>query len=140
MGNEIRQNRISLRLQIADDLPAVQVDRVQLQQVMLNLIMNAIEAISAAGGARRDIVIRCKMGGENSVRVSFEDSGIGIDPARLDRLFETFYTTKPEGMGIGLAISRSIVETHGGQMHAAPLSPRGALIEFTLPIRRGTMR
>ena len=130
--SEIERNRIAVRTELHVDLSAVWGDRVQLQQVMLNLIMNAIEAM--ADSERRELLVHSAQEGWRKVLVSVCDSGPGLDPAKVDRLFEAFYTTKSGGMGMGLAISRSILETHGGRLTARPNEPRGAVFEFELPI------
>ena len=104
----------------------------QLQQVVLNLVMNAIDAMT--GSEPRDLVISTRQVGDK-VRVSVGDSGCGLDCAAAERLFDPFYTTKPEGMGMGLAICRSIIRSHGGQLSARGNVPRGAIFEFELPIQ-----
>jgi len=109
----------------------VQGDRVQLQQVLINLIMNAIDAMRTATDRARYLDIMSAKHGD-SVAVRVQDCGIGIDPDRLERIFEPFYTTKPEGIGIGLSISRSIIESHGGRLWTEPAS-YGAIFQFTLP-------
>ncbi|HLG84590.1 MAG TPA: AAA family ATPase [Bradyrhizobium sp.] len=108
-------------------------DRVQLQQVLLNLIMNGIEAISFAAGAQRLITVRSGMNDRGFIEVRVTDTGVGIDPVAKDRLFDAFYTTKPEGVGIGLSICRSIIEQHGGSLSAHPETPSGATFRFSLP-------
>lgn len=129
--NETARNRVQVRLQLAAGLPRVQGDRVQLQQVLINLIMNAIDAMRTVTDRTRylDIMSATHAGG---VVVRVQDSGIGIDPDRLERIFEPFYTTKPQGIGIGLSISRSIIESHGGRLWTEPAS-YGAIFQFTLP-------
>jgi len=123
----------SLRLDLSSQLPAVQGDRVQLQQVVLNLIVNAIEAMAGVHGRRKEVVIRSRdQAGDIVVEVL--DSGIGIDPASAKKVFDAFYTTKREGMGMGLSICRSIVEAHGGGVSARPNTPHGAVFQFTLPV------
>jgi len=131
---EIHRNGISLRTRLAPNLPLAQGDRVQLQQVMLNLILNAVEALSGTSAGLRELLISTEYGGGNGVCVAVRDSGPGLVPGSLDRLFDAFYTTKPDGMGMGLAISRSIVEAHGGRLSAAPNEARGAVFRFTLPV------
>jgi signal transduction histidine kinase len=113
-------------------LPRVQGDRVQLQQVLLNLIINAIEAMRDASEEERELLISSR-NEPDGVSVEVRDSGPGFAPAALERVFEAFYTTKPEGMGMGLSICRSIVEAHGGQLWATGCEPRGALFQFTIP-------
>jgi C4-dicarboxylate-specific signal transduction histidine kinase len=131
MRSEIDRNHIALRTALAKDLPRIPGDRVQLQQVMLNLIMNGIEAMSA--GEPRSLVIASQSQGSRNVLVSVCDSGPGLDAASIDHIFDPFHTTKPGGMGMGLAISRSIIETHGGRLSARPNAPRGAMFEIELP-------
>jgi C4-dicarboxylate-specific signal transduction histidine kinase len=133
----IRRNHIWLRTELADELPVISGDRVQLQQVVLNLIMNGIEAIRVAPGDLRELAIMSVRGEAGQVLVSVQDSGTGLDPANADRIFEGFFTTKPEGMGMGLSICRSIIEAHGGQMNAWPRTPEpGAVFQCILPIHR----
>ncbi len=131
--SEVQGNRVSLQTHFAGDLPLISGDRIQLQQVMLNLIMNAIEAISGAGEGPRQLLVRSGADESQSVLVAVRDSGPGLDPKSLDRLFHAFYTTKPHGLGMGLAISRSIVEAHGGRLWATANDDRGATFQFTLP-------
>jgi PAS domain S-box-containing protein len=131
---EAANNRVSVRTQIAEGLPRVQGDRVQLQQVMLNLIVNAIQAMSNIGEGTRELRISIEaVPSEGTVRVGARDTGPGLSPESLSRLFEPFYTTKPEGMGMGLSICRSIIEAHGGRLWAIPCEPQGALFQFTIP-------
>jgi signal transduction histidine kinase len=113
---------------------SVLADRVQLQQVILNLITNAIEAMRAAPQQSRSLRIGTKHGEADSLLVSVEDSGTGIDAKDRDRIFEPFFTTKPRGMGLGLSICRSIIEAHGGRLWAAPGQLRGTVFQFTLPV------
>jgi PAS domain S-box-containing protein len=130
---ELRRQGIVLELRLADGLPDVEGDRVQLQQVLLNLIVNAIEAMAAVDGRPRVLTIVSRRDDADSVVVEVRDSGVGLDAGRVERLFEAFYTTKSEGIGIGLSISRSIVEAHGGNLSAAPNSPHGAVFKLSLP-------
>jgi len=134
IDSEIMQNQVSLRTDLSDDVPLVQGDRVQLQQVILNLVLNAIEAMNRRAGGPRDLLISSAKNESKGVLVSVRDSGEGLAQDKLDRVFNAFYTTKPDGMGMGLAISRSIVEAHGGRIWATPNSPRGAVIQFILPV------
>ena len=122
-----------MQTQFAEDLPLIQGDQVQLQQVMVNLIVNAIQAMSGSGDGRRELQISTETDEAEGVRVRVRDSGPGFAPAALERVFEPFYTTKPEGMGMGLSICRSIIEAHGGQLWATGCEPRGALFQFTIP-------
>jgi PAS domain S-box-containing protein len=131
---EIARNRVTVRTQLAEALPAIQADRVQLQQVILNLIMNAVEAMSGMGDGDRELSITTIRNTSNSVSVSVQDSGPGLDPKTMDRMFDAFFTTKSKGMGMGLAICHSIIETHGGRLWAGPNEPRGATFQFTLPL------
>ncbi len=132
--SEMHSHGVSLQLRLDDDLPRVRGDRIQLQQVVLNLMMNAIEAMSdLADDAPRDLSIGSARGGSHGTVVAVRDSGPGLSPESLGRLFHAFYTTKPQGMGMGLAISRSIVEAHGGRLWATANEPRGAVFQFTLP-------
>jgi C4-dicarboxylate-specific signal transduction histidine kinase len=130
---EAANNSVSVRTQFAEGLPRVQGDRVQLQQVTLNLIVNAIQAMSGIGEGARELQISIEaVPSEGGVRVGVRDTGPGLNPENLSRLFEPFYTTKPEGMGMGLSICRSIIEAHGGRLWAIPCEPQGALFQFTI--------
>ena len=131
--SELRRNGTSLQTQLADGLPPVVGDRIQLQQVMLNLILNAVEAMSGSSEPARELLIRTELDGSGSVLVAVQDSGPGLQPESLDRLFDAFYTTKPDGMGMGLSICRSIIEAHGGRVWATTNVPQGAAFQFTLP-------
>jgi signal transduction histidine kinase len=124
--------RLQLQTELAVGLPKILADRVQLQQVLLNLVMNAIEAMSTISG-RRLLMIRSAMRDPKSVTVSVCDSGVGIDPQKADHLFDAFFTTKPQGMGMGLSICRNIISAHGGKLSNAPNVGPGATFEFTLP-------
>ena len=130
---ELRSHDIVLETRLDSTLPQVTGDRVQLQQVLLNLIVNAIEAMSAVNDRPRELTIVSAQGTDGVV-VEVRDSGIGLDPDRAERVFDAFYTTKTEGLGIGLSISRSIVEAHGGRLWAAPNQPHGAVFRFSLPV------
>jgi two-component system sensor kinase FixL len=130
---EIQRNRISLRTKLSTDVPVVLGDRIQLQQVILNLVLNAMEAMSDVSPQPRELSVSSAKDGPNGALVSVRDSGTGLDGTVLDRLFEAFYTTKAHGMGIGLAVSRTIIQAHGGRLWAAPNVPQGAVFHFTLP-------
>jgi PAS domain S-box-containing protein len=133
---ELAEHRIEVRTGLPEDLPRVSGDRVQLQQVLLNLVMNGIEAMSGVAGERRLLTIggqRDGLDGRPSVRISVQDLGSGIEAENMEHLFEAFYSTKPQGMGMGLRISRSIVEAHGGRLWAAPNAGPGAAFFFALP-------
>ncbi|HYY29645.1 MAG TPA: AAA family ATPase [Chthoniobacterales bacterium] len=165
---EVGRNRISLQTQLANDLPPISGDKIQLQQVILNLLINSIEALSGVDEGPRDLSVstekfteiparkpRAAQIGESEedvltdkalveaegtqVLIAVRDSGPGLDPQRLDHLFDAFYTTKPQGLGMGLAISRSIIEAHGGRLWAKANAPRGAVFQFTLPISEETV-
>jgi PAS domain S-box-containing protein len=130
---EVHDHHISLQTQLSNDLSPILGDRIQLQQVILNLIKNAVEAMSAVSDGPRELLVSSGRDGSRGVLVAVRDTGPGFDPKALAHLFDTFYTTKPEGMGMGLAISRSIIEAHGGRLWAAPNEPHGAAFQFTLP-------
>jgi len=130
--NEARRHRVTLNRQLKQDLPRVRGDRVQLQQVVLNLIMNGLEAIARSKNGARELSISSDTDGANHVTIAVRDSGEGLDSANLERVFDAFYTTKPTGMGMGLAISRTIIESHGGRLWATANSPKGAVFQFTL--------
>ena len=132
--SEAMKDGVSVKTQFAESLPAVAGDRTQLQQVILNLILNAVQAMSESGGlALRELQISTQANRSGGVLVSFRDSGPGIPPESLERLFDPFYTTKPGGMGMGLSICRSIIEGHGGQIWATSSGQQGAAFNFTLP-------
>jgi len=138
--SEVLRNGISLRTQLASGLPVIRGDRVQLQQVILNLIVNAIEATSGANGGAREVLISSRKDASNGMLVAVRDSGLGLDPKNIDHLFDAFYTTKPGGMGMGLSICRSIIEAHGGRVWATANVPRGAVFQFTLPVGESEQR
>jgi PAS domain S-box-containing protein len=129
---EAANNSVSVRTQLAEGLPRVQGDRVQLQQVLLNLILNAIEAMRDGGEEERELVVSSR-DGPDGVSVEVRDSGPGFAPADIDRVFEAFYSTKPSGVGLGLSICRSIIEAHDGRLWASPNVPRGAIFGFIAP-------
>jgi PAS domain S-box-containing protein len=129
---EVRTKRVALRTDLATRLPPVLGDRVQLQQVVLNLIMNGIEAMSSVQDRPRELVIRTQEGEDDQVVVTVQDSGIGLDPEITEQIFDAFYTTKGEGMGMGLSISRSIVQDHGGRLSGTTNDGPGATFQFTL--------
>jgi C4-dicarboxylate-specific signal transduction histidine kinase len=129
---ETANNNVSVRVQLAEGLPRVQGDRVQLQQVLLNLIINAIEAMRDIGKEERELLISSRSE-PDGVSVEVRDSGPGFAPADFDRVFEAFYTTKPDGVGLGLSICRSIIEAHNGKLSASPNVPRGAIFRFVAP-------
>jgi PAS domain S-box-containing protein len=130
---EVARYEIALTLDTAAAWPSVVGDRVQLQQVVLNLVMNAIEAMASVTDRPRELVIRCERH-DDVARVAVHDTGVGIHPSDVDRVFSAFFTTKPSGMGMGLSISRSIIEAHGGRLWASPNEPQGATFCFSLPM------
>jgi PAS domain S-box-containing protein len=133
-ADEIRRNEIVLRTDLADGLPRVEGDRVQLQQVLVNLILNAIDAMSPIKDRPRELTIVSRRDGADAVLVEVRDAGPGIDPEHAAQVFEPFYTTKSDGLGIGLSISRSIVEAHHGNLWVEPNEPHGAIFRFSLPV------
>jgi C4-dicarboxylate-specific signal transduction histidine kinase len=137
--SELLRHHIALQIQPGQELPVVQADRIQLQQVLLNLIINAIEAMSAVNEGPRELLISSASHAVDSVLVAVRDCGPGLTPESFDHLFHAFHTTKPDGTGMGLSICRSIVEAHGGRIWATANAPRGAVFQFTLPARRESM-
>ena len=129
----IERQRVAVRTELADPPPLVRADPVQLQQVVINLVMNALEAMAGTPEGERVMTVRSRVEGETAA-VIVEDNGAGLDPDRVAHIFDSFYTTKPGGIGVGLAISRSIIDAHGGSMWAAPGTPTGAVVGFTLPL------
>jgi signal transduction histidine kinase len=132
VGDQAKRNSVVIQTQFGGDVSPVAGDRVQLQQVVLNLVMNAIEAMSNVSERTRELVLTTRNMGPDQVEVTVDDSGIGIDPAKIDRVFDSFYTTKSSGMGIGLSVSRSILDAHGGRLWAIA-KDRGTSFHFTLP-------
>jgi predicted ATPase/signal transduction histidine kinase/GAF domain-containing protein len=130
--SEVRRNNVALQMELAANLAPVMGDRVQLQQVVVNLILNAIEAMRTVEDRERDLVIRTQRGEGDEVRVAVQDSGIGLDPKNVEQIFDAFHTTKPGGLGMGLSISRSIVESHGGRLWVVSNDGPGATFQFTL--------
>ena len=128
------EQNISLKLELAAGLPPVFGDRIQLQQVLFNLIINGIEAIADDEDTRGEVLVLALREKSDAVTISVRDSGTGIDENQGDILFDAFYTTKSEGMGIGLSISRSIIEDHGGQLWATRNPDKGTTFSFTVPI------
>jgi PAS domain S-box-containing protein len=133
VGDEAKRKSVIVRTQFADDLSPISGDRVQLQQVMLNLVMNAMEAMSSVDERARELLITTRNMDADQVQVTVKDSGTGIDPNTLDKIFDPFYTTKPTGMGMGLSISRSILQAHGGRLWAAAKDGPGTIFHFSLP-------
>jgi C4-dicarboxylate-specific signal transduction histidine kinase len=129
----IAENGVSVQTRLAEGLAPVEGDRVQLQQVLLNLVLNAAEAMSAVDNGARELLISTEESRKNDVLVAVRDSGPGVDPEHIERVFDAFYTTKPTGVGMGLSICRSIIHAHGGRLWADANEPRGAAFQFTLP-------
>jgi signal transduction histidine kinase len=137
-GPAITRNGVSVQTHLAEGLFPVQSDRVQVQQVVLNLILNAIEAMGSVEAGARELLISTERNQKNDAVVIVRDSGPGIDPESLERVFEAFYTTKSSGMGMGLSICRSIIDAHGGRLWAEANEPGGAIFQFTIPSAEGT--
>jgi len=135
--SELQRNRVIPVLELAEDLPLVTGDRVQLQQVIINLLRNASDAMSAVNDRPRQLVIRTERDEGDHVRLTMQDEGVGLDPQAMDKLFEAFYTTKNDGMGIGLSVSRSIIESHSGRLWATTNNGPGATFSFSIPRRSG---
>jgi hypothetical protein len=131
--SEVVENGVTVRIRLAEALSPVQGDRVQVQQVILNLILNAVEAMRSVDDTPRELSISTEPGEADEVVVAVRDSGPGVDPEHFERVFDPFYTSKPNGMGMGLSICRSIIDAHGGRLWAGANEPRGAIFQFTLP-------
>ena len=130
---ELHRHGVAVRVDLAEGLPFVSGDRVQLQQVILNLILNALDAMSDVGDGQRQLVVRTELDGRDKVLLSVQDSGLGLDTESASRIFDAFFTTKPGGMGIGLSVSRSIIESHQGRLWARPNEKAGSTFAFSLP-------
>jgi PAS domain S-box-containing protein len=135
--DELQRYRVAVQTDLFSKLPTIMADRVQLQQVVLNLVMNGIDAMRAVTDRPRILTVRSQLKDQGNIVVKLADSGVGLDPANRDRIFESFFTTKPEGMGMGLAISNTIIEAHHGRLWAESGSPFGAVFGFTLPLAAG---
>jgi signal transduction histidine kinase len=133
--SDLQRNRVILRVELAHDLPPVTGDRVQLQQVILNMLRNASEAMSALRERPRELLIQTERAEGDQVLLSVKDAGVGFEPQAMEQLFNAFYSTKDAGMGIGLSVSRSIVESHHGRMWASLNDGPGATFSFSLPFR-----
>jgi PAS domain S-box-containing protein len=131
--SELQRNRVIVELELAVDLPPVEGDRVQLQQVILNLLRNSSDAMAGVDDRPRALMIRTERDEVDRVRVSVRDAGIGVDPQSMNELFDAFYTTKSDGMGVGLSVSRSIIERHHGRLWAEPNDGPGAMFSFSIP-------
>ena len=136
--SELASHQVSLRIEFASALPMILGDRVQLQQVMINLVMNSIEAMQSVTDRPRELVIQLRQDEKRQTLVSVTDCGVGISAENADRLFNAFFTTKSSGMGMGLSICRSIIEAHGGRLWATANQPHGATFQFTLPVNADT--
>jgi len=132
-SSKLQKNKVILGLELADDLPFVTGDRVQLQQVILNLLANASDAMSTVDDRPRKLLIKTEQDEGDRVRLTVQDAGVGFDPQTAGRLFDAFYTTKDDGMGIGLSVSRSIIESHHGRLWAAPNDGPGTTFSFSVP-------
>jgi C4-dicarboxylate-specific signal transduction histidine kinase len=134
LQREMSDHRVSLRKELASILPMVFVDRIQLQQVIINVIINSIDAMQSVTDRPRELTIQSRLDGEHQVLLTVKDCGVGISAENADRLFSPFFTTKPSGMGMGLSICRSIIEAHGGRMWTEANLPHGAAFHFALPL------
>jgi C4-dicarboxylate-specific signal transduction histidine kinase len=132
--SEVVKNGVTVRTELAESLPSILGDRVQLQQVILNISINAIQAMGDFTGGNRELHVSTELTEPESVRVAVQDTGPGLSAENLEQLFRPFYTTKPNGMGMGLSICRSIIEDHGGRLWATRHDPHGALFQFTIPV------
>jgi signal transduction histidine kinase len=130
LGSEARRHGVSIYTDIKDDLPMTVADRVQLQQVLMNLMMNGIEALKDSGGV---VTVKSQLGEDSQIEIAVKDTGPGLPLGKADQIFDAFFTTKPQGSGMGLAISKSIVESHGGRIWANGDGGRGATFHFILP-------
>jgi C4-dicarboxylate-specific signal transduction histidine kinase len=130
---DLKHHGITVRTELAGDLPRISAVRVQLQQILLNLIANAVESMASIEDRARVLTVRSQKAEGYGIVMTVEDTGSGIDPKDLERIFEPFFSKKPEGMGMGLSICRSIVEAHGGRITASPASPRGSIFQVRLP-------
>src|SRR6202035_3892275 len=135
---ELISHQVSVRMEFAPALPIILGDRVQLQQLIINLVMNGIEAMQSVTDRPRELVVRSGQDEPGQALISVADCGVGISAENVDRLFNPFFTTKSSGMGMGLSICRSIVEAHGGRLWATATVPHGAMFQFTLPVNADT--
>jgi C4-dicarboxylate-specific signal transduction histidine kinase len=135
LGADFDGSQVTWRLELADNLPPVTADRIQLQQVILNLLRNAVDAMSEVNGRPKQLIVRTERMQRDSVCLSVEDVGTGIDPMKTERLFDPFFTTKTDGMGIGLSVSRAIIESHRGHLWAARNDGQGMTFSFVLPCK-----
>jgi signal transduction histidine kinase len=133
---EISNHHVWVRLDLASPLPPVYGDRVQLQQVIMNLLVNGIQAMASVDDRPHELLIRSRAHNSEQVLVEVRDSGVGVDPEHIEQLFKPFFTTKADGMGMGLSICRSIIEAHGGRIWASHNDGPGTILQFTLPAHR----
>jgi signal transduction histidine kinase len=136
---ELRRSGSVLQTDFAETLPAISGDRIQLQQVILNLLLNAADAMAGIDDRPRTLRVRTELQGNDTVKLLVRDSGLGLDPRGIEKLFEAFYTTKVHGLGIGLAISRSIIESHKGKLWATANDGPGATFGFSIPCASGAV-
>ena len=134
LREDAARDKIALRTELAKDLPWVEGDRVQLQQVLQNLVTNGMDAMGGVTGSCRELWISTTQETPDEIVVRVKDSGVGLSPEVIDRIFQPFFTTKPQGIGMGLSISRSIIESHGGHLAAMQNPAEGAVFQFTLPV------
>jgi signal transduction histidine kinase len=137
--SELQRNRMVLRSEFGADLPPITGDRIQLQQVILNLLRNASDAMLTVHDRPRQLLIATERDADNRVRLTVRDVGVGLDPQSMDKLFDTFFTTKADGMGIGLSVSRSIIERHDGRLWAEPNDGPGTTFSFAIPAATGAV-
>ena len=133
---DLEKNQVALRLDLSDRVPAIRGDRVQLEQVILNLVINACEAMAPVKDRLRELRVSVSESDNQNVVVSIRDTGVGIDPQQIDKVYDAFFTTKPSGIGMGLSICRSILEAHGGQISVVPNAGPGVTVQFSLPADR----
>lgn len=138
--SDAHQHGVQLTLELADDLPSVEIDGIQIQQVLVNLIHNAVEALAASGAVEKRIIVQTRQSKTGEIEISVADGGPGVDPAIVGRMFDPFCTTKEQGTGLGLAISKSIIGSHRGRIEYRPNAPRGAYFLVTLPTGRESPR
>jgi len=138
--SEVVKTGVSVEMELADGLPPIEGDRVQLQQVVLNLVVNAVQAMSTVPAGMRDLLVTTAPAEPNGVLVAVTDSGLGLPPGRIERVFDPFYSTKPDGLGMGLSICQSIIEAHQGRLWVAANQPRGTVFHFIVPAHRAGAR
>jgi signal transduction histidine kinase len=137
LRDEARRREVQIETYLAHDLPRVRVDRIQIQQVILNVILNAMDAMNESGLAERKVFLISQQNAHKELVIRVEDCGIGLKPEISEQIFDPFFSTKPHGIGVGLSISRSIVESHNGRIRAFPRALGGTVLEFTIPTGAG---